>query len=178
MKIERIQKMKSGKYKIEFDNRENMVTYDDVILKNDLLYHQQLAEKELNQLEKDTQEYDIYYKCLKFISKKIRSEKEIRDYVLKLAGCNREDIMKKLKQQGLINDKMFASAFIYDKIHLSNEGILKIKKELEQHQIDEKIIYQELSKYKEEELDTKLKKLLQKKIKAGTKYSRKILKQK
>lgn len=33
MKIEKLKRLPSGKYKIIFDNDEKMITYDDVILK-------------------------------------------------------------------------------------------------------------------------------------------------
>lgn len=178
MKIENIKKMKNGKYKIEFDNQDKMVTYDDVILKNNLLYHQKLAEEELNQIQKDTAEYDIYYKCLKLISRRIRSEKEIKDYIYKITQEERKDVIQKLKEQGLINDTMFTSAFVYDKMNLSNEGPLKIKKELLEHNIEEEVIDLELQKYPEEVIDEKLNGLMKKKLRGNIKYSKYILKQK
>ena len=39
MKIEKMTKMRSGKYKIEFDSHEKIIVYDDIILKHNLLYH-------------------------------------------------------------------------------------------------------------------------------------------
>ena len=38
MKIEKISRMKNGKYKIELEGQEKLVTFDDVILKNSLLF--------------------------------------------------------------------------------------------------------------------------------------------
>ncbi len=178
MKIEKIQKMKNGKYKIELDNHEKIITYDDVILKNKLLYQKKLAEEQLNKLENDTQNYDLYYQCIKLIARKIRSEKEVRDYIIKLVSEDREDIIKKLKQNGFINDKIFTSAFCYDRLHLSNDGPLKIKKELAKHNIPKELIEQEFLKYDEKEIDLKLEKLMKKKIFQNTKYSKTMLRQK
>lgn len=178
MKIEKMTKMRSGKYKIEFDSHEKIIVYDDIILKHNLLYHSILTEAELNQLQKDNEQYEVYDKCVKFISKKIRSEKEIRDYIYKTVGEVREDIIQRLKNNGFINDKMFTSAFIYDKMNLSNNGPLKIKRELLDHHILEEQIDQELEKYTEDIVNEKLSHLMEKKIKANTKYSKYILKQK
>ena len=38
MKVSKIKKTKSGKYKIVLDNQESLELYDDVILKNNILY--------------------------------------------------------------------------------------------------------------------------------------------
>ena len=50
MKIEKIKKLKSGKYKLELDNDQSIITYDDVILKNNLLYNKEIDNDKLNEL--------------------------------------------------------------------------------------------------------------------------------
>ena len=40
MKVNSIKKLSSSKYKIELDNGEKINLYDDVIIKNNLLYKQ------------------------------------------------------------------------------------------------------------------------------------------
>jgi len=37
MKITKVKKMSSGKYKVEFDNNKEMIIYEDVIVENELL---------------------------------------------------------------------------------------------------------------------------------------------
>jgi len=62
MKIENIKKLNSGKYKIELDDKNKIITYDDVILKHNLLYHKEVDTDKLNELNIDTKYYDVYNK--------------------------------------------------------------------------------------------------------------------
>ena len=83
LKISKIKKTSSGKYNLILENNEKITTYDDVILKNNLLYNKELNSEELNKVNTDTRYYDIYNKCIKLISTRYRSEKEIIDYLNK-----------------------------------------------------------------------------------------------
>ena len=81
MKIEKIQKLKNNKYKILLENKEIITTYDDVILQNNLLFKNDVSSELLNKINNETLYYDCYNKVLKFIDKKLRSEKEIEEWV-------------------------------------------------------------------------------------------------
>ena len=149
MKIRKITKMKSGKYKIEFDNNTKLVTYDNIILENNILFKKELDDELYNKLYNETLDYNLYSKVLKYVLIKIRSLKEIRKYMDKLQINEEEQfkIISKLETNNFINDSKFAEAFIADKINLSNIGPNKIKKELLEHNIDELTIDEYLSKY-------------------------------
>ena len=45
----KIKKLKN-KYKIEFDNREPIITYDDIILKYNILYKKELSEELIDKI--------------------------------------------------------------------------------------------------------------------------------
>lgn len=178
MKIESIKK--SGKkYKIQFENKTKINTYDDVILNNGLLFNKEIDEDLLNKLNVESNYYDIYYKTLNYITRKLRSEKEINEYIdkLKVNENDKKNIIKKLKEIGFIDDKKFTKAYISDRINLSNDGPYKIKKELLNHNIDEEFIDENLSKIDNEMIIDKISKLISKKIK-NSKYTGFILKQK
>lgn len=178
MKIEKIKKV-GNKYKIEFDNHEKLTTYDDVILENGLLYHPDIDADILNKITIDHNFYDVYYKVIQYIAKRLRSEKEVIAYLEKYSASEKDkkEIISKLKEMGLINDENFVKAYVFDKIHLSTSGPYKIKKELLEHNIGEEIIDRELSKINKEDLDQKMEKLITKKIK-NSKYTGYYLKQK
>ena len=110
------------------------------------------------------QAYDVYNKVLNLISKKIRSEKEINEFLDKY-NVDKNKIIDKLKSINLINDKMFAKAYISDRINLSNDGIDKIKNELLKHNIDINLIMDEISKIDNDLIDQKIEKLIIKKTK-------------
>lgn len=168
MKIEKIKKLKSGKYKLEIDN-DKIITYDDVILNNNLLFNKEVDEELFNQLNIETRYYDVYNRVIKYITTKMRSNLEIEKYLTKLNvdETDQKKIIHDLTELGLINDNNYVKAFISDKIHLSNNGRLKIKKELLEHNIDENIIDLELSKYDNEIFIDKIQKIIEKKIKTN-----------
>ena len=144
-------------------------TFDDVIINYNLLYHKDIDDILLNKIIKDNAYYEVYNKVLNLISKKIRSEKEINEFLDKY-DVDRNKIINKLKSINLINDKLFAKAYISDKINLSNEGIDKIKNDLLKHNIDLNIIEEELSKIDNDLINKKIEKLINKKIK-NSKYT-------
>lgn len=179
MKIEKIKKLKSGKYKLELDDKSKIITYDDVILNNNLLFNKNLSNEVYNKLNIDTKFYDIYNKAIKYISIKMRSKLEMQNYLEKLSIDEKEKqtIIDNLIELNLINDLNFTKAFISDKINLSNMGPYNIKKELLEHEIDLDIIDNELQKYSKTNFITKINNIITKKLK-NTKYSGYILKQK
>ena len=169
MKIEKIKK-NGKKYIIILDNGLEIKTFDDVIINNGLLYNKIIDDDLLDKINKENDYYNIYYKVVNYISKKIRSEKEIIDFLDKNNILDKNKIINKLKSINLINDLNFAKAYISDRINLSNDGIYKIKNDLLKHNIDLGIIDNELSKIDDEIINKKIEKLINKKIK-NSKYT-------
>ena len=64
MKIQKWEKLKSGKYKVLLENGEKFITYDDVILKNNLLFHKEIDCNTMIKINNDTLYYDIYNKTI------------------------------------------------------------------------------------------------------------------
>lgn len=179
MNLKKIVKLKNGKYKIELDNNEKIITYDEVILEENILYKKELNDELINKINIKNDYYKIYNKTLKYVMTKIRSEKEVNIYLKKqnISGEDIEKIINNLKNNHLLNDDMFYKSYISDRIRLSTDGPIKIKNYLLEHKIDENLINKELNKY-DEEIDKKIEKLIEKKVKINTKYSKYYLKQK
>ena len=177
MNINKITKLKNNKYKIEIDNEE-IITYDDVILENNILYNKTIDRKTLKEIESKTKFYDIYNKVLNYIAKKIRSEKEIHDYLVKneVSDSDINTIIDKLKKSNLINDRKYTIAYINDQINLNKKGIKRIKQELLDKNIDYSIIEEELGKVDSSIIDDNLNRLVLKRINSNTKYSNSELK--
>lgn len=171
MKIEKIKKT-GKKYKILLSDGSEIKTYDDVILNYGLLYHKTIDSDLLNKINNDNNYYEIYYKTVNYITKRLRSEKEINEYIdkNKVTNKDKEKLVKKLKENNLINDLNFAKAYIADKINLSNIGLDKIRNDLLMHNISVEIIDSELAKVDNNLIKEKLKKLIAKKIK-NSKYT-------
>ena len=177
MNINKIVKLKNNKYKLIIDS-ESITTYDSVIIDNGLLYAKSIDKKLYSKIIKDTLFYEVYNKTVKYIMKRLRSEKEIRLYLIKyeLSNSDIEKIINKLKDINLINDKAYTKAYINDQIYLSKNGIYRIKDNLLNHDIPLELIEEELSKIDLEVMDDRLEKIILKRIKANKKYSNNELK--
>lgn len=179
MNINKIIKLKNNKYKILIDD-EFIITYDNVILENELLYKKKLDKELYNKIKKDTEYYDIYDKVVKHILKKRRSEKEVKCYIEKYTTNKNyvENIINKLKNINLINDLEYCKSFINDRVYLSKNGINKIKNDLLNQDIPLEIIEQELKNIDINIINQRLEKIIIKKINSNKKYSFNQLKQK
>jgi len=170
MKIEKIIKTNNGKYKVELDNKEKIVTYDDVIINNNLLYKKEIDSEILNKINNDTSYYNIYNKVIKYINIRLRSEKEINLYLDKIGVKEeKENIIKNLKKDNMINDRVFSRSYINDKFNFSNYGINKIRKDLLEHNISKEVIEEELLIITNEDIINKLRKYVLKKSKVNKK---------
>ena len=180
MKIDKIKKTSKGKYKVVLNNNTSLTTYDDVILNNGLLYNKVLDDDLLMKISIETEYYDIYDKTIKFISRKLRSEYEIDEFLNKhdVPLDSKNKIKEKLKSIGLINDDNFTKAYIYDRFNLSSDGPNKIKKDLINYKIDLNIIENNLFILKEEDIKEKIEKIVSKKIRLDHKHSLSFIKQK
>ena len=171
MKIIKYEKKGNNKYKIHLENNDSINIYEDVIIKNNLLYKKELDRKLLEKIDAENSNYDAYNKCVKYISVRIRSEHEIEEYLKKkeLSSTLIEETIDKLKNNKLLNDDIFARAFVNDKIKFTTMGPYRIEQELKKHHIDSNIIYKYLNEIDDLTIDEKIDKQINKLIKLSRK---------
>lgn len=178
MKIEKFIKNKN-KYKVVLENNETLLLHEEVILKHNLLLSKKIDDSLLNKIIDDNKYYELYNKCIKKISIRLRSEKEIIDFLkLETDLITTNKIIEKLKTNKFINDLNFIKCYINDKINFSNDGPYKIKDNLLNYNIETDLIDKELSFIDSNVFYNKAKKLIDKKIKTNKKDSTYVLKQK
>lgn len=179
MKIDKIQKLKNNRYKIKIDG-DSIITFDNVIIESGLLYKTHIDDDLYSFILKETEYYDNYYKVMKYILKKRRSLKEIKEYLIKfnLTKDQEKKLFFKLTNNNLINDEDFCRAFINDSLYLGKKGINKIKEELINKGISNEIIEKQLECVNNELLNNNLQKIVIKKIKLNKKYSNNYLRKK
>lgn len=178
MKIEKYESINNGQYKIYLSDGTILKINSDVIINNNLLYKKEMDNTLLNKILKENDNANIYNKCVKYISVRLRSKKEIIDYLKKLNIDNTADIIDKLTKNNLINDEVFTKAFIKDKINFTSYGPYRIRQELNKYNIDNEIIDKYINDIDEEILIDKVDKQINKMIKSNRKYSGNILKSK
>ena len=178
MKIEKYESINNGQYKIYLSDGTILKINSDVIINNNLLYKKEIDNTLLNKILKENDNANIYNKCVKYISVRLRSKKEIIDYLKKSNIDNTADIIDKLTKNNLINDEVFTKAFIKDKINFTSYGPYRIRQELNKYNIDNEIIDKHIKDIDEETLIGKVDKQINKMIKSNRKYSSNILKSK
>ena len=171
MKIIKYEKKKNNIYKIYLENDQSINIYEDVILKNNLLFKKEIDEELLEQLDLDNNKEDAYNKCIKYISVRIRSEYEIREYLKRreIDDDLIEITIEKLIKNNLLNDDIFAKAFINDKLNFTTMGPYKIEQELKKHKIDNNIISKYLCDIEDQIIDDKINKQITKLMKSNRK---------
>ena len=119
MKILKYKKIQKNKYKVYLEDNTVLTLHEDIIIKYNLLLTKEI--NNLNEIINDNNNYLIYDNTLKYISIKMRCESEIRNYLTKknIEENLQESIIKKLKDNGLINDRLYIKSFISDKIRLN-----------------------------------------------------------
>ena len=167
LKILKYKKNGKDKYKLYLDNNEEIEVYEDVIIKNDLLLKKEININEMDEINKQNKVEYGYIISLKYISIKMRSEKEIRDYLIKknMELGFIDIIVERLKKNNLINDEIFCRAFINDQVNITNNGINRIIKGLQKYGIKQDIIDNEISKIDSSIIKEKLSRLINKQLK-------------
>ena len=177
MKIIKYTKLKNNKYKLFLDNNDTITLQDDVILKNNLLLTKEI--NNVDKLLKDNAYFEAYNKSLKYITRKIRVEKEIIDYLKK--DFDRDVInyvIDKLKKNNYLNDELYVKSYVHDQVYLTNNGYYKILRDLKNLEIDEELIISYLNEIENNVWLDKIDKIISKKVKANNKYSSNYLKEK
>ncbi len=178
MIIKKYTKMKTNKYKVKIDDIE-VKLYDDVIIKYQLLRKKELTDEEFEEIVEYNDKLEAYYKALRYISNKLRTEKEVFNYLDKVYSKSviRETISK-LKDEGYLNKEVYLKCYLSDQVNLGNYGPEKIKKDLVKLGFEEEEFKDSLLKINDEIWLEKLDNLVKKKINANHSYGVYKLKEK
>lgn len=180
IKIIKYKKENNGKYKLFLEDGSTIDTYEDVILKNNLLYKKDIDDSLYNIIMNDNVYEEAYSKSINYIRIRLRSINEMKVY-LKSKKYSEEVIniiIERLIKNNLLNDAIFTQAFINDKLNFTTMGPYKIELELKKHNIDNNIISKCISTIDEDIIYEKINKLITKFIKSNKKYKGFLLKNK
>lgn len=140
MLIKSIKKLTKGRYKIIIDDNE-LILYEQILIKYSILKAKEIDPKLIKEIEKENQNIEMYETSLRYLDTKMRTEKEVIKYLTdKYDSKDIENLVIRLKKEGLIDDSKYIKSFINDKINLSNDGPYKIKRDLIQKGIIEDLI--------------------------------------
>ena len=180
MKVVKYKKMANSRYKVFLDDSHELLLYEDVILKYNLLIRKDIDENLIIEMDKYNQECDVYYVALNSIKNRFRSTYELRGILLKKEYPSDlvESAIDKLTKQGYLNDRSYCKSFINNQMITTNNGPYKIIRELNEKKVDSNIIDDEISIFSSEEQIPRIKKLIEKGIRSNHTRGGVVLKQK
>lgn len=174
MEIIRYKKLNNNIYEVELNNKVKIKLYDDVIVKYNLLLSKHIDNNKLEEIIKYNNSLEAYYTCIKYLSKKNRCEKEIRDYLEKKKYSNSiiDTTINRIINNGYLNREVYIKSYINDRYNLSIDGPIKIANNL----IKLGFTSEEFSKYLDLDFTDKVSKIINKKVKSNHKLSNNMLK--
>ncbi len=177
MKIKKFKKDRGNTYKILFDNEEEITLYDDVIVKYNLLVSKELTDKLLDEIKNYNEFLNGYYSSIKYMNRKMRTELEIKNFLKKqdIVDKDIDIIINMLYKDGYLNKINYLCSFLNDQYNLTLNGPNKIIKNLNELGYENNEIIEYLYKY---DWDSRIEKIVKKKIKLNHKLSINSLKQK
>lgn len=161
MKILKYKKTTKGKYKISLEDGRELLLYEDVILKFELLLKKEILEKDLMDIELFNQECEVYYVALESIKHRFKSICDSRKFLInKNYPIDMIDkAIIKLEQQGYLNDRLYAKSYINNQIVTTNNGPYKIRRALSDAKVDDCIVEEELKVFDGKSQIEKIKKV-------------------
>lgn len=180
MKILKYEKKKNGMYQVLFDNDFNVDIHEEIILKYGLLIKKEANDKEIDKMLDENKKYIAYNLSIKYLSAKMRSIKEVREYLYKYSFDKDtvDEVIELLLKETYLDDSIYAKAFINDKILLSNDGPNKIRNKLKELGIREDIIEKSILDFTDEIQIEKIDKIINKQVKTNRNKSAFALKNK
>ncbi len=162
------QEKRKNRFNVYLDGQFALAISNELLVREGLKVGQELSFEKREELVAKDRLGKAQEQIYRFLSYRPRSEKEIYDYLGKkeLKDEEKEKIIKKLKEEKLIDDLEFARWFLEQRQTFRPKGSYALRQELRQKGIGEKIIDQVLPN-KEEELSLAKKAL----VKAEKKYA-------
>ena len=142
-------KPKGKRFMVTFSTSELEIT-EEIMVRYRISLDKRLTEQEFNELQKAVKIGKSLEKAIGFIAYKMRSEKEIYDYLKKdeLEDSEIIDIIKRLKEYNFINDDIYLKALIED-YYLKLKGCNNLKYDLKLKGFSEKEIAKALELFDE-----------------------------
>jgi len=178
------QKRDTGRYNIYMDfgkGEEFAFSADEaVIVKFHLKKGMELDEFTLAEVGYHDEIRKAYNSAIAYLAHKMRTEKEVRGHLKekKLEEAAIDEVIIRLLDQGYLNDKEYADAYVRTQISTTDKGVYTVKMELKERGVAEPFIEEALKQYTPEEQFEKAKDLAEKYARKYSAESERVLKQK
>ncbi|ENH95761.1 hypothetical protein J416_14397 [Gracilibacillus halophilus YIM-C55.5] len=172
-----VQKKDKHRYNIFLkENGQDVYAFsvaEDLLIEHHLRKGLTISDELIEQLKEKDSFYKVYTLSLRYLSYRMRSEKEIIDY-LHQKEVDIETIkavVQRLKQEKWLDDLAFAESFVRTRLQMAVKGPLLIRKELADKGVSNESIEQALIQYPFEDQMEKIDKWLNKQNQMSSKKS-------
>ncbi len=172
------QKRNLRRFNIFLDGQFVFGADEDLVVNYRLLVGKEISPDDLPKLLFEGEVGKLMERMYNLFSIRQRSEKEVRDYLMRLNFKRKikgdeqlsevviEQLVERLKQKGMVNDAQFAAAWVESRRKSKKKGINAVKSELYQKGIGREIIQEALGETSSEDEAKLASEALKKKIKA------------
>lgn len=180
MKIDKYKRMSTGKYKVLFVNGQELLLWEEVILKYDLLLKKEIDSNTFDDIRISNQMWDVYYDALKCLKRHFMSIGELKNVLIRKEYNIDliEAVLEKLIEQKYLDDDLFCSSYINSQLMSSNKGPNKICLELTNKGVSSEIVYSKITVFTKELQEEKIRKLISKGLKGNHTRGGNVLKNK
>ena len=154
-----------GRYNIFVDGQYSFSLDELQLVQAGLHSGLDIDEEQLAKFRNESEFGKSYIRAIDLISRRLRSEKEIRDYARRKSWTtdNTERVIERLKARGYLNDKVFAESFVRARQNAGKYSRRRIELDLRRKGIADSIVKEVLH---DEVSDTDaLRKLIAKRVK-------------
>lgn len=138
---------------------------ESVLIHFQLRKGMEISASMMDAIKRSDSMYQSYTLAIRFLSFRMRTKKEIEDYLTKkeVDQAHIVSVMDKLVEEQLLNDHQFADMFVRSRINTSTKGPAIIKQELLKKGVEENIADDALKQFSYAIQYDKVKKLVEKK---------------
>jgi regulatory protein len=121
-----------GRYNIFVDDKFSFSLDEVQLVKLGLKKGQEISKEQAEEYKNESDFGKSYIRAVDLISRRSRSEKEIRDYAWRKQWSkeNVEKVVKRLYERGYLNDEKFAVSFLRSRANLKNYSKRRLDLEL------------------------------------------------
>lgn len=136
----------AGRYNIFVDGHYSFSLDEFQLVQYSLHSGQEIDETKLAELQAESDFGKNYIRAVDLISRRLRSEREIRDYARRKQWSrdNTERVIARLYDRGYLNDLVFAQAFVWSRQSSRKYSRRRIERDLVNKGISHRIIQQVL----------------------------------
>lgn len=155
-----------GRYNVFVDNEFSFSLDETQLVTLGLKKGDAIDEVQLSELKNESDFGKNYIRAVDLISRRLRSEREIRDYARRKQWTedNTERVIDRLCERGYLNDERFAESFVRSRANTRNFSATRMKVELQKKGVKPDIITNMLAESDDYDEMAALRKMIAKKI--------------